>query len=279
MARQQAQQGQGNNNFIGFGMSDFVSAGMLHDEDIRIDEIRFVEWDYSGTADSAVFALMRASVLNGPKGEVMRESEQHIRVGKLEDFVPSDDGTRCMAASKKNAYTGSNFHTFVTSLVKCGMPPAWLGDGDISKLDGLVLHVGTTSVKKVREDGDREVMVCTEIHAAPWDKGGSKSAGASKGAAKPASKPAAGKAQAASNNGSGGEGSEEALSLLTELLAESGGTLALGKVFIAGFKAYKEDERWAAAQGVLKNQAAIRALVAENSDTMSLDDAGVISLA
>jgi len=160
--------------------------GLLDNEDVVWNEVRFETWDYGGRGPSTPALKVGMTVVDS--GD---EVEQYYSAGKAQDWEPSDDGTELVAIGKASGINkNSNTAILINSLVEAGFPAEKLGD-DCSILDGLECHMVRIPaperkgiINKPREDGAtyvQTVLVVDSITKLPWDKAATKKGkGASK---------------------------------------------------------------------------------------------------
>lgn len=156
--------------------------GLLDNEDVVWDEVRFVVWDYEGRGPST--PALKVSMTVTDSGDSV---DQYYSAGKLQDWEPSDDGKELVSVGKASGLNkNSNVAILISSLIEAGFPAEKIGD-DCSVMDGLECHMTRQDAperkgleRTPREDGrsyKQTVLVVDEIQKLPWDKkGGKKSA-------------------------------------------------------------------------------------------------------
>ena len=158
---------------VSLNPSDFVEGGgLLNDVDVIVKQARFTIFDYDGKADPV------------PALEIMFDTgdkeliKQCWSMGKVTDWQPSKDGHKLVPIGKATGIVRtSNGGMFFESMVNAGVPADLLSDGDISKIEGMELHVIRVDVKReglqLRE-GQRQpqVLIVDKLISLP---GGEKS--------------------------------------------------------------------------------------------------------
>lgn len=133
---------------VSFLPSDAVQGGSLSDIDALIYRARFAAWDYRGKADPCCALLVtylpqdfRAD-WDGDEEKIPDHFTQAYSCGPLDKYTPSEDGTYVIAAgSAKGFNKSSNVIMFFTALVNKGFSQEKLGEGDISCLDEMLVHL------------------------------------------------------------------------------------------------------------------------------------------
>lgn len=142
-----------------------TSGGFLDDADITIESLRYVIFDFNGRGMPRL--CLRLGLTEGPA--------EHLPIGWVTDYVPSDDGTRAVAVSDKAGKfrADSPGMRFIASAVESGFPKERLSD-DASVFDGLACHV-----TRVKDDNYKpkpgapapkrppSVLLVTRINALP----------------------------------------------------------------------------------------------------------------
>lgn len=188
----------------------FASGGMFDDQDIRVVTARFEEFDYQGHADEPVCAI--AVTMVATDDEDGDERVQYYSIGPLAKFTPSAD--RKSAVPSKEG-TGINKSTngalFLANLVTAGFPVDRLTAGDLSVMDGCVLHVNQMAAPKrsggkagiVQKEG-ATILLPTKVVALPEETARKSSKRAGKAQVAAGAPESASKASTASvTNGSG----------------------------------------------------------------------------
>jgi hypothetical protein len=177
--------GSGGGGFASLNPEDFTQGGLLDDIDVVFKQCRFVSWDYNGSIDTPVLALMVEFEYNDNGKQA--SSEQYYSAGDMSRFVPSEDGCRASAvAGAKSLNNNTNAAMLIKSVVEQGFPADRFGDGDISVMDGLHAHInrvpqpsrGGNISEKNNAGYDKTVAIVTKIHKMPWEQAsGSKAQG------------------------------------------------------------------------------------------------------
>lgn len=247
---------------------DFTSGGLLDDVDVTFESSRFVEWDYNGTIDRPVLALLVVMKYADPATGQEASADQYYSAGELSRFYPSEDGSHAVAvAGSKGLAGGTNSAILIKSVIDAGFPVDQFGDGDVSRMEGLVAHINRIAQPKrggritgqTQSGYEATVAVVTKIHQMPWEAAAPQSRPAPKamaaraGAGAPASSksgpavpgraapgvgrpapPRAGTPTTAAQEAS--DVTEEAAGILMAILENKGGTVAKMSIPPASFK-------------------------------------------
>jgi hypothetical protein len=157
---------------ISLAPSSFVAGGgLLNDEDVTITDAAFSLWDYQGKSAVQVPALGIEFTDADGKAE-----EQYYSCGKIDHFVPSEDGKSLVPVADKTAISNqANAALFLGSLVNAGLPEDILAAGDITRLVGAKVHVQRVPQPKRSTDDPgakaKEILVVTKILALPGETG------------------------------------------------------------------------------------------------------------
>jgi len=194
--------------------SEFVEGGAVPvDRNLLWKECRFAIFDYTRKTGEVVATTLSAKIVY--QDDEGTEYTQHYSAGDPNRFQPSKDGKTLEALTpSENLSKSSNYYILMNALINAGFPENRLGE-DISVLDGLYTHnIGIPEPKRsglVREvaEGARErvISVPDSIIKLPWENKG-KVAPAKKAAAAPAEEDA-------------GDAEADALTMVTEMLADA----------------------------------------------------------
>ena len=221
---------------VSFKPSTFVAGGaLISDIDVTWAEVRFAEFDYNGKIPVPIPTIM-AKLVDDDGVETI----QYWSVGSSDDWSPSEDGKKLIAASGATVIKDScNGAILMNSIVNAGFPEDKMNDNDITAtFQGMKTHVIRQAapkrniVKEPRADGrvyEDTVLVVSKIIALPWEKKGV----AAKGAAKPQS--------AGATSGDGDELSTKAVGLVMEILATEGKPVPKQQLVTKVFQAVKSD--------------------------------------
>lgn len=208
--------------------------GLLDNEDVVWEEVRFTMWDYGGRGPTTPALCVKMTVVDS--GD---EVEQYYSAGKAQDWEPSDDGTELVSVGKASGINrNSNVAILINSMIEAGFPADKIGD-DCSVMDGLECHMVRQDaperkglVNTPREDGrdyKPTILVVDEISKLPWDKKGKKAGGKKKEAEK--------------EEESGGEDLDEKLNdVVIEILEDEGKPIAVKQLAAKVHKALKGDD-------------------------------------
>jgi len=195
--------------------SEFVEGGAVPVErNLLWKECRFNLFNYT-KKDGTVVATTIAAKIKFVDDEGT-EYEQQYSAGDPNRFAPSADGKTLEALTESaNLSKSSNYYILMNALIYAGFPENRLGD-DISVLDGLYTHnIGIPEPKRsglVREaaEGARErvISVPDSIIKLPWENKGKAA-------------PAKGKATTAPTEEDTGDAEADALTMITEMLADA----------------------------------------------------------
>lgn len=252
-----------------------------------IEEVRVVEWDYDGKRDENVLAV-RVSFRpheDQPDDAVIRETElekndgliiQHYSAGKLDQFVPSEDGGE---QSEEGIYaiptdeliekleakgvdvdenppelnSGTNWAFFLRKLMDAGIPEDDM-EANVDWLEGKEVRcdrvnqpprsgVSGGATGEGGEQRQRQILVVTELLEEKPKKGAAKK-GATKAAPAAAAKKGAASKKAASNGG--GDIDEAVSEAIVAALEKAGGTLSRAKLHKAAMEAVGTSQKKAA---------------------------------
>src|SRR2546423_6315596 len=164
---------------------DFTSGGLLDDVDVTFESCRFVEWDYNGTIDHPVLALLVVMKYNDPATGQEASAAQYYSAGETSRFYPSGDddpsgaGAHAVAVSgSKGIAGGTNSAILIKSVIDAGFPVDQFGDGDVSKMEGLVGHINRIAQPKrggritgqTQSGYEATDAVITKIPKMPWEE-------------------------------------------------------------------------------------------------------------
>lgn len=176
---------------ISLAPSTFATGGgLLDDADVEIMDAAFLLWDYNGSQPQGPALGVTMRVLEGGKHKVAEDKvkfesgfedhDQYYTAGKIEFFVPNEDGTGLVPAGDKTAITQScNTAVFLASLVNVGLPESVLASGNIKDLIGTRLHVNRIE-QEARKQGKNstftgdvnkkhEILVATKLISLPGE--------------------------------------------------------------------------------------------------------------
>ena len=152
--------------------------GLIDDVDVTLVKARFVAFDYNGKSADGDVPCLKVDIQTEDD-----EIEQYYSMGKLVDWLPSDDGKQLLSVGSATAIRlTSNGGIFLRTLVDAGFPADKLGE-DISVLDGLEAHMmqipepTRSGIKKTKEQEEKEkkfgpktILTVTAINKLPWEK-------------------------------------------------------------------------------------------------------------
>lgn len=148
----------------------------MDDIDVLFQSCRFVEWDYNGSIDHPVLALLvEMAYDDNGKQEV---AQQYYSAGDLSRFQPSEDGSHAVAVgSARGMADSTNAAELIKSVIDQGFPEDRFGDGDVSAMEGLSCHINRVPQKKrggnISDKNaagyDKTVAIVTKIHQMPWE--------------------------------------------------------------------------------------------------------------
>jgi len=194
--------------------SEFVEGGAVPvDRNLLWKECRFANFDYTKKDGTVVATTVSAKIVY--QDDEGSEYTQHYSAGDPNRFQPSKDGKTLEALTESvNLSKSSNYYILMNALINAGFPENKLGD-DLSVLDGLYTHnIGLPEPKRsglVREttEGARErvISVPDSIIKLPWENKG-RAATKGKAAVAPAEEDA-------------GDAEADALTMVTEMLADA----------------------------------------------------------
>jgi hypothetical protein len=244
--------------FASLNPEDFTSGGLLDDVDVVFESCRFVEWDYNGSIDHPVLAMLVVMNYTDPATGNPATADQYYSAGELSRFYPSEDGTHAVAVvGSKGLAGGTNVSVLLKSVIDAGFPVDQFGDGNVSAMDGMVCHInriaqpkrGGQITGKTSSGYEATVAVVTKIHQMPWET--SAPAPPARPTAATAARPAAtrpapsstanARQTAAPATGGPAEGvvsdiAEEAAGILLAILQGKGGTVKKLGIPPASFK-------------------------------------------
>jgi len=193
--------------------SEFVEGGAVPvDRNLLWKECRFNLFDYTRKTGEVVATTVAAKITY--QDDEGTEYEQQYSAGDPNRFQPSKDGKTLEALTESaNLSKSSNYYILMNALINAGFPENRLGE-DISVLDGLYTHnIGLPEPKRsglVREPVEgaraRVISVPDSIIKLPWENKG-KATQAKKATAAPAEEDA-------------GDAEADALTMVTEMLAD-----------------------------------------------------------
>lgn len=209
---------------LSFNPNDAVQGGLLDAADVIVRAARICMWDYNGKAKATTAIRVQFEDGDG------KLHEQYYSIGDPERYVPSEDGTQVLPTNGATGLnTSSNGYQFMKSLVDSGVPADFVTT-DISKIDGIKLHVQQVAQPKragLSDQKDRTILLATKLIALP---GQSPVKGGSKGSAN-ATAPAAAAASVS------GDVADKAIIYISQVLAANGGTVPRAKVSQLVFQA------------------------------------------
>lgn len=193
----------------------YVEGGLFDDVDALMTNVKFEQYDYDGKSPVAVPAL-GADIKPDDAEKPIR---QYWSMGDPKKFAASKDGKSLVPLVEKAMLAKtSNGAIFMKSLVEVGFPADKLNEGDISVLDGLKAHfvrIPEPERKNLKKEKKGEILVVTSIINLPGEEPKTNGDKGDGGAA-----------------AGGGDVTEEAVNVLTQLVVENDGKLA--KKDIAG---------------------------------------------
>jgi hypothetical protein len=229
--------------------SDAQAGGFLDDADVRLQELRFVMWDYGGKAPMSV--ALKVVMIDQSDD---RAHEQYYSAGDPTKFAPSPDGKALtsLTGSATGLNASTNALAFLTSLVNAGFPEDRISN-DVSVFDGTVAHVNQvaqpkrTGLKDQKEG--KTYLLATYIARLPWEEGaaptkpakGAPTATAKQTAAapRPVAVPAATPTPA--TPAAPMDLTAKAREAVTKILIEKGGVLEKGKLPTFCFQSFNGD--------------------------------------
>lgn len=197
---------------ISLNPDTFTQGGLLNNADIRMENCRFLLYDYDGKSDKESPGLMFDAIpLDGGN-----PINQFIACGDAKDWAISSDGQELTPAgdsSPSGIRNNTNLALFIKELVNLSYPKHLLDNFKAGSWNGLEIHI----VRKKRPDAgqggssDKEILMPTKIITLPGEKSKSKTATTS---AKPAATSGAtAAAPAASSSGANVSDDHKALVL------------------------------------------------------------------
>lgn len=238
---------------------DWTQGGLLDDIDVTFKEVRWVEWDYNGTIDTPVLALL-ASLEYEDQGKVATQ-EQYYSAGDLSKFQPSADGRQAISVGgAKGLNSNTNAGMLIKSFIDAGFPQDKLGTGDVGAFDGTVAHInrvaqpkrGGRVADKNSAGFDLTVAVITKIHKMPWETTAGKTA-AKPVATRPTTKAPLAAPPADEPEGEAGEMDVAAAEILLAVLEAKKGTVAKSGIAPGSFKALSGNTNRAAILALITN--------------------------
>ncbi len=206
---------------ISLNPDTYGEGGLLDDADVDIKEAAFVLWDYQGQAPQGPALGINFVDADG------KEHDQYYSAGKINFFVPSEDGESLIPVGDKQGIQRTcNAAAFLLSLVNARFPKEKLDDGKISVLVGANVHVHRQAQPKrsglaqqPRADGrEATILLVDKINRLPWEKASPKGVGSAAKTTKPATAPT----PPSESEASGDEVENELNELIVGLLAEEG---------------------------------------------------------
>lgn len=151
-----------------------AGGGGYDDVDARIEKCRFITWDYAGNLPAPVLGLEVAYKVLADGFEF----KQVYSAGDLKHFVPSQDGRYAIpVGSQSGLNDSSNAIQYLAALVNAGFPEDRIAN-DVSVFEGVEGHLNQVPQKErkslTKADPTakaRTVLVVTQIHKLPWEKG------------------------------------------------------------------------------------------------------------
>lgn len=239
-------------NFLSLNPETFTEGGSFEGPLTAIS-FKFTEaYDFNGKAKP------QAGLLITLVGEGGKPFDKFYGIGDNKKFAVIDGGKKLQPVGKT---TGLNKQAktaiLLQELQNCGLDMSVLEDGDITNLDGLHAEWTNKALKefygrdmKTQSGEDAVILVPTEIYLAPGDEDSddhtrftASSGGGAKGTAgKKTNASSKGKAKGTKKAGpSEEELADEAAAIITEVVAEAGGSLSKGKLTAAAIKAIGND--------------------------------------
>jgi hypothetical protein len=221
---------------------EFVEGGLLDDADVKVNSARWIVWDYKGKAPAVLGLNLN---LTDSEGKI---HDENLSCGELTRFVPSADGKFAVpVGSQTKLNNNTNAVAFLISLMNADkrgdLATKLKTTGDISSLDGSVLHVSreaqpkrTGLVNPVAVEGQSRPSTRLKVDSIISYPG---EGAAPKPGAAPVSAPAAAPAAAA-----GGVDDDFAVGIVMSILSENGGQI---KAAAIGGKAFSNADMKAAA--------------------------------
>lgn len=212
--------------------------GLLDNIVITVKSAQFVVTDYGGKSKIKRPAahLVLTEMVNG---EEYDHDDQFWSCGKMEDWVPSDDGKYLIPTGvKTQIHKSSNFGMLMASLMDNGWPKDKF-DADIGFLTGAKFHMMQTASGRpdTEKDGKtyKDTVLCVaEILQYPWEEGKKSGGGGGKKTAKKAPSKSAHKTQDEdSGSGSGDDDLDADLAAIVLQLAIEAGEDGITKKALA----------------------------------------------
>lgn len=226
---------------VGALFDEFVQGGLLDDADVTLVSARFVKWDYLGKSRGGDVLALKLS-LRDSEGTV---HDDHLSCGKLDFFVPSEDGKKAVPVGKATKLNiNTNAIAFLISLINAdtrGQLAAKIrSTDDISVIDGVNIHIKRVdqpkranivnpAIEVAGSDRTPQQLTVTKVNAYAGEA--APAGTAAPAAAAPVAAPVAAPAAAAPAGGA----SDAAADLLQQLTLAAGGSIAKSKVATAAF--------------------------------------------
>lgn len=240
--------------FASLRPADMTAGGLLDDIDVVFESCSFVEWDYDGKITTPVLAVL-ITMSYDDNGEA-KSVDQYYSAGDLSRFIPSEDGSHAVPVSgARGLNSNTNAALLLKSVIDAGFPEDNFGDGDITAMNGMGVHINRVPQPKrgggiadKNESGyDKTVAVVTKINFMPGEEAApapapARPAGgkAAAGRPAPATSAARGKQTAAPPTQADTESDQdlqlEAAGILQEALAAKGGSIPKSGIAPACFK-------------------------------------------
>lgn len=226
----------------------FVVGGLIDDADITLRSARFVPWDYNGTVNPPVLGL-KLEMVDG-EGNVHTD---HLSAGDLKFFVPSGDGKKAIPVGKQEKLNiNTNAVAFLVSLMNADtrgeLTAKIKTTDDISIIDNSRLHIVRKAQPKRpnivapevvpgQAKPDPRQLTVEKVLAYPWET-------AAPTPVAQAAAPAVAQVQAAAPAAvaaPAGAAAAQSATLLTQLIAEAGGSIKVGQIAGQVFKLMKDN--------------------------------------
>lgn len=214
---------------ISLNPDTFTQGGLLNNADIRIENARFLLYDYDGKSDKESPGIMFDAIpLDGGN-----PINQFIACGDAKDWAISSDGQELTPAgdsSPSGIRNNTNLALFIKELVNLSYPKHLLDNFKAGSLNGLEIHI----VRKKRPDAgqggssDKEILMPTKIITLPGEKSKGKTTTAA-ASSRPATSTSAAPAPAASSSGANVSDDHKAL-VLEAIKKVMDGKEKIGKV-------------------------------------------------
>lgn len=181
---------------ISLGPDSWTEGGMVDDVDVDVVEAKFCLYDYNGQFAEGPSLMMGLKIVGGDGDKVIA---QYWSAGKVENFVPTNDGLGLKPVGKQTGLNKScSLVILLESLLKKGFPKEKVDD--IAKvIVGSRLHMVKVKQKSIKDaetgqEKDRNTLVVTNVIKWGWD--GTKTAAPKAAAATKTKAPAAAAAAA-----------------------------------------------------------------------------------